>query len=168
MAERHPGDPPSSAAARSRPRPASGWRVTPAPDGRGAAPGQPPAAPVPLAVVDRARSSSVLLALNLWISSQALQPQRAGRGSPTARTFLDQVKAGNVKAISSTGDAIQGTFKTAIRYPADDSRQADDELLHPGPVVRQQRGAVLDAAARQGVTIDAQAAESAARRSPRA
>ncbi len=59
----------------------------------------------------------VLLALNLWISSQALQPNAPVR-IPYSPTFLSQVKSGNVKEISSTGLAIQGTFKTALRYPA--------------------------------------------------
>jgi cell division protease FtsH len=60
-----------------------------------------------------------LLGLNLWISSQALQPNAPVR-IPYSPTFLAQVKAGNVKEISSTGDAIQGTLKTALRYPAND------------------------------------------------
>jgi cell division protease FtsH len=61
-----------------------------------------------------------LLALNLWISSQALQPNAPVR-VPYSPTFLNQVKGNNVKQISSTGDAIQGTFKSAVRYPANDA-----------------------------------------------
>jgi cell division protease FtsH len=57
-----------------------------------------------------------LLALNLWISSQALQPA-ARVQIPYSPTFLEQVQAGNVSQISSTGDSIQGTFKTAVTYP---------------------------------------------------
>jgi cell division protease FtsH len=57
-----------------------------------------------------------LLALNLWISSEALQPNARVR-IPYSPTFLDQVKAKNVSAITSTSDSIQGTFKAAIRYP---------------------------------------------------
>jgi hypothetical protein len=37
-----------------------------------------------------------LLALNLWISSQALQPNAPVR-IPYSPTFLSQVRAGNVK-----------------------------------------------------------------------
>jgi cell division protease FtsH len=40
---------------------------------------------------------------------------------PYSPTFLNQVTNGNVKQISSKGDAIQGTFKTAIKYPANDA-----------------------------------------------
>ncbi len=96
-----------------------GWRVTPAPDGRGASPAanQTPGPRrsrwwIALVVV-------ALLALNLWISSQALQPNAPIR-IPYSPTFLAQVQAGNVKEISSTGDAIQGTLRTAVRYPAND------------------------------------------------
>jgi cell division protease FtsH len=60
-----------------------------------------------------------LLALNLWISSQALSPNSPVR-IPFSPTFITQVKDGNVQEISSTGDSIQGTFKTQLRYPADD------------------------------------------------
>ncbi len=102
----------------SPPQRTPGWRVTPAPDGRGAhGDGRPPT---------RSRSRwwiagfvVVLLGLNLWISSQALKPNAPIR-IPYSPTFLTQVKDGNVKEISSTGDAIQGSFKKAIRYPADD------------------------------------------------
>jgi cell division protease FtsH len=93
-----------------------GWRVTPAPDGRGAhRPAKTPNSPrsrwwIAAVVVG-------LLALNLWISSQALQPNAPVR-IPYSPTFLNQVTDNNVKSISSTGDAISGTFKTAVRYPA--------------------------------------------------
>jgi cell division protease FtsH len=58
-----------------------------------------------------------LLALNFYISAQALQPA-ARVQIPYSPTFLHQVKADNVSSISSTGDSIQGTFKHAITYPA--------------------------------------------------
>jgi cell division protease FtsH len=59
-----------------------------------------------------------LLALNLWISSQALQPNQLR--IPYSPTFLNQIMARNVAAVETTGDAVTGTFKTAIRYPAGD------------------------------------------------
>jgi cell division protease FtsH len=61
-----------------------------------------------------------LLALNLWISSRALSPNAPVR-IPYSPTFLNQVQTGNVKEISSKGDSIQGTFKSAVRYPANDA-----------------------------------------------
>jgi cell division protease FtsH len=65
-----------------------------------------------------------LLALNLWISSRALQPNAPVR-IPYSPTFLNQVQNSNVKEISSTGDSIQGTFKTSVRYPS------NDKNVHP-------------------------------------
>jgi cell division protease FtsH len=100
-----------------------GWKVTPAPDGRG---GRPPDRPrgnrnqrwiLVLVVIG-------LLAINLWVSSQALKPNPRVRipYSPTGAqgTFLYELQHGNVKSISSTGNAVQGTLDTAIRYPTND------------------------------------------------
>ena len=57
-----------------------------------------------------------LLGLNLYISSQALQP--ASRVAiPYYPTFITEVNNGNVSSISSTGNAVQGTFKAAVKYP---------------------------------------------------
>jgi len=97
-----------------------GWRVTPAPNGRGrkgAGPG-PPGRP-------NARWLIVLivlgvLALNFWISSQALKPA-ARVQVPYSPTFLQQVESNNVSQISSTGDSIQGTFRSEVKYPPDNS-----------------------------------------------
>ncbi len=95
-----------------------GWKVTPAPDGRGQKPNPP----------QRPRRTSrwwivglvvVLLGLNLWISSQALKPNARVR-IPYSPTFLTQVQNNNVKEISSTGDSIQGEFSKAVTYPAGD------------------------------------------------
>jgi cell division protease FtsH len=92
-----------------------GWRVTPAPDGRGGE-GKSPTPPT------RANSRWLvvllilgLLALNLWISSQALQPNARVR-IPYSPTFLNQVQGNNVKDIASTANSIQGTFYHALKY----------------------------------------------------
>jgi cell division protease FtsH len=96
-----------------------GWKVTPAPDGRGTP--QAPRPPTPprsrwwvagLVVI-------CLLALNLWISSQALSPNAPVR-IPFSPTFLNQVQNGNVTEISSTNDSLEGTFRLALRYPFND------------------------------------------------
>jgi cell division protease FtsH len=63
-----------------------------------------------------------LLALNLWISNQALQPATRVQ-IPYSPTFIQQVKDGNVNQISSTGDSIQGTFRKAVSYPPSKSTQ---------------------------------------------
>jgi cell division protease FtsH len=57
-----------------------------------------------------------LLILNIYVSQQTLQPSGRVR-IPYSPTFLEQVKSGNVSEISSTGNAIQGTFKSAVKYP---------------------------------------------------
>jgi cell division protease FtsH len=58
-----------------------------------------------------------LLALNFWISSNALQSVSRVQ-IPYSPTFLKQVTNDNVVSISSKGDSIQGTFKQAITYPS--------------------------------------------------
>ena len=91
-----------------------GWKVTPAPDGRGR---RPP---------DQARSKRNqrivllvvvlgLLGLNLWVSSQALKPNPRVQ-IPYYPTFLTAVDQGNVTLVNSTSGAIQGTFRHAISY----------------------------------------------------
>jgi cell division protease FtsH len=98
------------------PRDKRGWRVTPAPDGRGM-PDPPTARPA-----HRSRGfiwfAAVLLVLNLGsvlLFSPAAQPRVKVPFSPY---FLSQVKSGRVTSIASKGDTIQGTFKAAVRYPA--------------------------------------------------
>ncbi len=89
--------------------------MTPSPDGRGSK--KPPAAPTgpnPRWLI--AALVVGLLALNFWITSQTLQPNARVR-IPYSPTFLTQVNNGNVSEISSTNDSIQGTFKTAVKYP---------------------------------------------------
>ena len=100
-----------------------------------------------------------LLALNLWISSQALQPNAPVR-IPYSPTFLTQVKDGNVKEISSTGDSIQGTFKNAIRYPAGDQNvepTTNFSTQVPSFANNSELSSLLQS---NGVTIDAQAPNS--------
>jgi cell division protease FtsH len=97
-----------------------GWRITPAPDGRGAPQspgGQQPPRPssrwlgwVVLAVL--------LLAVNYWVSSQALQ-QNARVRIPYSPTFLNQLKSNNVSEIDTTNLSVQGTFRSPVKYPPD-------------------------------------------------
>ncbi len=131
--------------------PSPGWKVTPAPDGRGTRPPAPsprrqnPRWMVALLVVG-------LLALNLWISSRALQPN-ARVQIPYSPTFLNQVKSNNVTEITSTSDAIQGTFKAAVKYPANSSAQATDFSTQvPSFADHQQLSQLLQ---QHNVTIDA-------------
>jgi cell division protease FtsH len=98
--------------------PQPGWRVTPAPDGRGGGPAKPPpnrnARWIALILI------ALLLGLNFWVSSQVLGPNPRV-SIPYSPTFLNQVENNNVSSISSTGASIQGTLKKAIKYPPDES-----------------------------------------------
>src|SRR5438045_843871 len=56
-----------------------------------------------------------LLAFNFYLGSRAMEPQSRVR-VPYSPFFLDQVKAGHVREITSKGTAIQGTFTRKERY----------------------------------------------------
>jgi cell division protease FtsH len=91
-----------------------GWRVQPAPDGRGAPPQKPPGlrnlGPRFLIFV------LVLFAINFWVS-QLIPSGHERIRIPYSPTFLTQVKAGNVDSISSKGTTIQGEFRHEFKYP---------------------------------------------------
>ncbi|MGI8413656.1 MAG: ATP-dependent zinc metalloprotease FtsH [Solirubrobacteraceae bacterium] len=140
----------------SAPSPPSfpGWRMTPAPDGRGGQ-GKSPKPPRlnPRWLI--ALFVAGFLALNLWISSQALAPN-ARVQIPYSPTFLSEVRSGNVNQISSTSDAIQGSFKHAVTYPP--SRRSarptiDFSTQVPSFADKSQLSQVLES---NKVTIDAQ------------
>ena len=113
------------------PRDQRGWRVAPAPDGRGT-----PEAPAPRPP-HRSRwfvwFVLLLLALNfgsVLLARPVAQPRVRVPFSPY---FISAVENGRVASISSTGNTIQGTFKVAVPYPVQAPR---------GPV----RGVVPDPA----------------------
>jgi cell division protease FtsH len=56
-----------------------------------------------------------LLALNIFISTRAMEPEERVR-VPYTPFFLDQVRAGHVESITSKGTAIQGRFTEEMRY----------------------------------------------------
>jgi cell division protease FtsH len=98
------------------PRDKRGWQVAPAPDGRGMPeqPGQRPPhrRPAFLWFV------LALIALN-WISVLAFQPSTGEQRVtvPFSPFFLQQVKGGAVRSISSKGDTVEGNFRAKVRYP---------------------------------------------------
>ena len=98
------------------PRDERGWRVAPAPDGRGLP--DPPAPRAP----HRSRwfvwFVLALLALNFGSVLLARPGAQARVRVPFSPYFVSAVHAGRVASIASTGDTIQGTFKVALRYPA--------------------------------------------------
>jgi cell division protease FtsH len=119
-----PQKPPSGP---SMPRDHRGWRVAPAPDGRGTPDNQKPTPP------HRLRAfwvvAFVLLALN-WISVLVFQPAGQPRVKvPFSPFFLTQLQASKVKSISSTGDTIKGTFTVKVRYPVADTKAKPTTLF---------------------------------------
>ncbi len=100
-----------------------------------------------------------LLALNLWFSSQALKPGARVR-IPYSPTFLAQVRSGNVQEVSSTGDAIQGSFQHAVKYPRDDA-SAQPTTSFSTQVPSFANNAELSSLLQsKGVTIDANSPDS--------
>jgi cell division protease FtsH len=97
-----------------------------------------------------------LLALNIFISSQALQP--ASRVAiPYYPTFINQVDGGNVSSISSTGNSVQGTFRTAVKYPSN-SQTAEPTTRFSTQIPSFANGASLqNLLEAHGVTINAHA-----------
>ena len=119
----NPGPPPAP-----MPRDKEGWRVAPAPDGRGMPDEHKPRPP------HRMRGFWLLvitlLAIN-WLLVLALQPSTGERRVkvPFSPYFLSEVQAGKVKSISSKGDTVQGTFTQKLRYPANDSKATPTDLF---------------------------------------
>jgi cell division protease FtsH len=109
------------------PRDKRGWRVAPAPDGRGLPDEHKPRPP------HRLRGFwifvLVLLALN-WLSVLLFQaPGQPRVKIPFSPNFLNEVKAGQVKSISSKADTIQGTFTTKVKYPPNDANAVPTTLF---------------------------------------
>jgi cell division protease FtsH len=130
-----------------------GWKVTPAPDGRGSRPpSKPPGSPQSrwwwLAVL-----IIVLLVANVWISSRVLKPNAPVR-IPYSPTFLTQVKDGNVKTVWSKSQAISGTLKHKIHYPANASRASSNFTTQIPAFAPQTK--LFDQLTAEGVKINAQ------------
>ena len=116
-----PPDSPSDQAADQAPPPKtppttphpSGFRVDPAPDGRGAPPPQKP----PLIPRNRVFIWLLLglLALNVVIAIVTSGPESRPQ-VPYQPFFVNQVTANNVRDISSTGDSIEGTLNHEATY----------------------------------------------------
>jgi cell division protease FtsH len=149
-------DPPAESSRPQKPDP-SGWRVDPAPDGRGAQPEQKP----PMIPWSRRFIAIllVLLAVNLVISfvtGGAPDRERV----PYQPFFVDQVEAGNVKEITSQQDSIEGELKQEATYdPPGDGEPVtvtDFETEVPAFIDPAEFTRLLD---RQEVVINAQAPE---------
>src|SRR3954452_594376 len=143
--------------------PGPGWRVTPAPDGRGADAGgddrggRPPARSwLPLVAL-----FLIMLGVNYALSQQALGPAERVR-IPYQPTFLEQIRADNVRSISSEEQSVQGELKRAIRYPPDDKdapRSTHFDTHVPAFADTRELAALLK---QHNVTVDAKAPDTGA------
>jgi cell division protease FtsH len=109
------------------PQDKGGWRVAPAPDGRGLPEQHQPKPPHRL----RAFWLVILavLAVN-WLFVLLAQPSGEQRVTvPFSPYFIQQVKDHNVKSINSTVNAIQGTFEHKITYPPSDKNATPTDLF---------------------------------------
>jgi cell division protease FtsH len=102
------------------PRDKGRWRVAAAPDGRGLPDEHKPPPP------HRFRGFWLLLLLLLAVNWTALLMIGSSGQSrvkvPFSPYFLQQVKAGKVKSISSKGDTIKGTFGSKVVFPPGDQK----------------------------------------------
>jgi cell division protease FtsH len=95
------------------PKTESGWRVDPAPDGRGTpAPSKRPMIPWGRRFIWFVLA---LLALNLVLSFMTGRPEERKR-VPYQPFFVDQVEAGNVEEISSRADSIEGELRSEATF----------------------------------------------------
>jgi cell division protease FtsH len=109
------------------PRDKRGWRVAPAPDGRGTPDEHRPPPPHRLRLFWI--FALVLLALN-WLSVLVAQPGGQPRVQvPFSPYFLQQLDAGHVKSITSKSNTIQGTWTVSLKYPANDSKATATTLF---------------------------------------
>jgi cell division protease FtsH len=108
------------------PRDARGWRVAPASDGRGM-----PDSPAPKPHRSRGFLFIVLILLALnWGSVLLFQPGAPPRVTvPFSPFFLHAVRSGQVASISSKGETVEGSLRTAIRYPASSATATPTRLF---------------------------------------
>jgi cell division protease FtsH len=124
MAERPP-DPRTPPPPQQGGKEKQGWRVAPAPDGRGAEPQRPPMIPW-----SPRRFIVILIALFVlnWALVQIFAPAEKEIRVPYTPTFLNQLRDGNVKEISSTGETLQGEFKKDVKYEEESATRFETEV----------------------------------------
>ncbi len=119
--------PPAPDPRKAMPRDQRGWRVAPAPDGRGS--------PDPLKKPAPHRSrwflwfAAGLLAFNL-ASVLLLSPGGQQRVTvPFSPYFLSELQSGRVASIATKGDTVLGKFKSPARYPPADTKATPTTLF---------------------------------------
>ncbi len=136
------------------PRDERGWRVAPAPDGRGMP--DPPAVRPPHRSRGFAWFVAALLIFNLG-SVFLFSPGGQLRVKvPFSPYFLAEVQSGRVASIASKGDTIQGTFRSAVRYPATDQKATPTTLFATEVPTFWNNGQLTALLRSQGVQVNAQ------------
>jgi cell division protease FtsH len=129
----------------------NGWRIRPGPDGRGGSPQPRPRVFEPGFLI----FFLAILVLNIVLAS-TLQTKVAQTRVriPYSPTFLHQVQARNVMSISSKGTTVQGTFRTAMRYPANSTAEPTNLFVTELPEFTDNK-ALLALLVSKGVVINA-------------
>jgi cell division protease FtsH len=114
-------DPRAATNTEKRPR----FKVTPSPDGRGAPAQKPPMLPW-----SPRRFLVILAALFLlnWVIVQIFAPPTERITVPYSPTFLSEVRGGNVKEISSTGETVKGEFDKDVTFEGDKAKDFETEV----------------------------------------
>lgn len=103
-------------------------------------------------------ATAVIMVLN-YVVAAAVLPAQTQRIELPYSTFKQQVEASNVARVSSQGDTIQGSFKTAITYTPEGGKEAqtgkDFSTVLPTFAGRELEG-LLD---QHGVTVNATSIE---------
>src|SRR5919204_5585020 len=69
----------------------------------------------------------LLLVIN-WAVVALFAPQKKRVRVPYSPLFLQQVRAGNVKEISSRGDTIQGDFRRTVTYKGHKAKRFNSQV----------------------------------------
>jgi cell division protease FtsH len=98
----------------------------------------------------------VLLALNVWVVSVLPEPRPQRVRIPYNPTFLQQVRGGNVKSISSKGETVQGELRSPLRYPPDDKKASPVRLIDTEVPTFANEKELASLLERNGVTVNAE------------
>jgi cell division protease FtsH len=140
------------------PRDKRGWRVAPAPDGRGTPEEHKPRPPhkVPFFWI----LFLAVLIINLVAVAMTRPAGEPRVKVPFSPYFLSQVQAGKVKSISSKSDTIKGTFTTTQRYPPGDQTATPTDLFSTQVPAFWDDASLTQLLQSKGVEVNAQAPSS--------